>query len=177
MRLLNVKTLLLEEFFDRDVPPYAILSHRWADGEVSFQDIQSKDSPPVHKAGYEKIRKTCLLAIEDGLTHAWIDTCCIDKSSSAELSESINTMFRWYQKATICYAYLADVKLVTEDESMQASALVGSEWFERGWTLQELLAPRHLAFYSADWSLIGNRDLFLDRIQQTTGIDRSFSPF
>lgn len=175
MRLLNVNTLLLEEYFDRNVPPYAILSHRWRDDEVSFQDIQGP--PPTHKAGYEKIRQTCLRASEDGFTHAWVDTCCIDKSSSAELSESINAMFRWYAKATVCYAYLDDVGNLSGDEEGQVSALAGSEWFERGWTLQELLAPTNLVFYSSNWSVLGNRDLFLDTIQERTGIDRLFLTF
>lgn len=174
MRLLNAKTLLLEEYFDCDVPPYAILSHRWRDGEVSLQDIQGP--PPAHKAGYEKIRQTCLRALEDGLTHAWVDTCCIDKSSSTELSESINSMFRWYQMATVCYAYLGDVDLLPAKND-QASALANSVWFERGWTLQELLAPTRLVFYSSDWSLLGNREGFLDTIQQRTGIDREFLTF
>jgi hypothetical protein len=93
MRLINTSTLLLEDFTLRDIPPYAILSHTWANDEVTFQDILASSPDLSSKQGYTKIIETCRLAVEQGLGYAWVDTCCIDKSSSAELTESINSMF------------------------------------------------------------------------------------
>ncbi|QRD82224.1 heterokaryon incompatibility protein-domain-containing protein [Aspergillus flavus] len=165
MRLLNVHTLLLEEFNESKAPPYAILSHTWGEGEVTFDDIQDTSDKYTKKAGYEKIHSTCKQAISDKLEYVWIDTCCIDKSSSAELSESINSMFRWYEKAEICYAFLADVPEIP---------FRMSRWFTRGWTLQELLAPRKVAFFGADWSFIGTRAELNEKISEATGIDRMF---
>ena len=107
MRLLDTKTIKLHEFFDSDVPRYAILSHTWGKEEVSFQTLPKPESKDL--AGYQKITRCCALAASERYQYAWIDTCCIDKTSSAELSEAINSMFRWYQNAEICYAYLADV--------------------------------------------------------------------
>jgi Heterokaryon incompatibility protein (HET) len=107
MGLIGVTSKKLEEFFDADIPQYAILSHTWGPEEVSFQDINGSNA--VSKAGYKKIEFVCSQAIQHDLSYAWVDTCCIDKSGSAELSEAINSMFNWYQKATRCYAYLADV--------------------------------------------------------------------
>src|SRR5580693_6861571 len=107
MRLLNSKTLELEEFPENEIPKYAILSHTWGKDEISFQDIQRGSADK--KAGYAKIKFSRTQALDDGLDYFWVDTCCIDKSSSAELSEAINSMYRWYQNAQICYAYLADV--------------------------------------------------------------------
>lgn len=101
MHLLNVETRQLETFFGSAIPPYAILSHTWGPHEVSYQDL--RDDPDVEKnAGYAKIRFTCNQALTDGLDYAWVDTCCIDKTSSAELSEAINSMFRWYECAQVC---------------------------------------------------------------------------
>ncbi|KAE8323706.1 heterokaryon incompatibility protein-domain-containing protein [Aspergillus sergii] len=165
MRLLNVHTLLLEEFNENKAPLYAILSHTWAEGEVTYDDIQDASDKYTKKAGYEKIHSTCKQAINDKLEYVWIDTCCIDKSSSAELSESINSMFRWYEKAEICYAFLADVPEIP---------FRMSRWFTRGWTLQELLAPRKVAFFGSDWSLIGTRAELNEEISEATGIDRMF---
>lgn len=110
MRLLNTKSLEVEEFFDENIPPYAILSHTWGDGEVSFQDIQSPEFARQARAGFAKVESACALASSQGHAHIWIDTCCIDKTSSAELSEAINSMYSWYKRASICYAYLVDVE-------------------------------------------------------------------
>ena len=93
MRLLNAKSLKLEEFIDNHVPPYAVLSHRWQDDEVTFQTMQAGSGPAFK--GYTKVKQCCDLAIKNGLSYVWIDTCCIDKSSSAELTEAINSMFTW----------------------------------------------------------------------------------
>lgn len=151
MRLINVDTLQLEEFFDGNIKPYAILSHRWEEEEVTFRDIQDIETASCLK-GFEKIQNTCQQASKDGYHYAWIDTCCINKESSAELSEAINSMFRWYQNSEVCYAYLSDV-----DSSVNFTL---SAWFTRGWTLQELLAPTDVRFYDRFWRSLGNR---LDR--------------
>lgn len=112
MRLIEARTLVetqrisFVEFYG-DRPRYAILSHTWdSHQEVIYQDCTHESSKS--KTGYEKIRKTCELALGDGLDYVWIDTCCIDKSSSAELTEAINSMFLWYQEASVCYVYLVD---------------------------------------------------------------------
>lgn len=111
MRLLNTKTLKVEEFLDENIPPYAILSHTWGDGEVSFQDIQSVEfARRARQPGFAKVESVCALASSQRYAYIWIDTCCIDKTSSAELSEAINSMYSWYQRSSICYAYLVDVE-------------------------------------------------------------------
>jgi hypothetical protein len=106
MRLLNVQTLKLESFLGQ-VPPYAILSHTWGNEEVQFDELNSASAQG--KVGYQKIHSACTKANEDGHSYVWIDTCCIDSSSSAELSEAINSMFNWYRKSEVCYVYLEDV--------------------------------------------------------------------
>ncbi|RYP22098.1 hypothetical protein DL765_001857 [Monosporascus sp. GIB2] len=148
MRLLNVHTRRLEEFTGNRIPLYAILSHTWTSGEITFQDL----SDPSHRAktGYHKIEGLCTKAVLDGYTYVWIDTCCIDKSSSAELSEAINSMYEWYKNSQRCYVYLDDVS-AKEYHSLPDSQLRRARWFTRGWTLQELLAPLELEFYDADW--------------------------
>lgn len=131
MRLINTTTYELKEFLDSEVPPYAILSHRWENEEVTFKEFNRCSSKDKAKEGYKKIKKACNQAAEDDLGYAWVDTCCIDKSSSAELTESINSMFRWYQKANVCYVYLSDVSGPDAKGDLEHSA-----WFKRGWTLQ-----------------------------------------
>lgn len=164
MHLLNTTTRQLEFFADGDIPSYAILSHRWGKGEVSFKDMENGNAQK--REGYQKIEKTCSIAAAAGLKYAWIDTCCIDKSSSAELSEAINSMYRWYQDAVVCYAYLSDVyKAAVEPDRMFDFDRVfdfdrefgRSEWFRRGWTLQELLAPAAVIFLNAAWEEIGTK--------------------
>jgi hypothetical protein len=141
MRLLNTATLQLDKFC-QDIPDYAILSHRWEDDEVSYQDLQANKTQDG--AGYRKIQRCCEKALRDGYVWVWIDTCCIDKTSSAELSESINSMFKWYQAAAQCYAYLSDFEEVICEGSRWHPSFRDSLWFTRGWTLQELLAPREM---------------------------------
>lgn len=121
MRLINVDTFELDSFADhRNTPGYAILSHTWGEDEVLFRDAQPVTEATKQKHGRRKIENTCMQAKEDGLQYAWVDTCCIDKSSSAELSEAINSMFAWYEESNVCYAYLVDVDIVNE-ESVQCS--------------------------------------------------------
>lgn len=166
MRLLNSTNIELEEFPDDNIPKYAILSHRWQDDEVSLQDMLSATA--VKKAGYIKLKLCCNQAVEDDLQYVWVDTCCIDKTSSAELSESINSMYRWYQNAAVCYAYLFDVggTRLSNDSSFSKSV-----WFTRGWTLQELIAPLNVEFYNSAWDKLGTKESLIDTIAATTGID------
>ncbi|KAI1207299.1 HET-domain-containing protein [Annulohypoxylon truncatum] len=167
MRLLQVHTRQLEEFNGQSTPPYAILSHTWRKREITFQDI----SNPTHRTseGYTKIDGCCRRAARDGLDYVWIDTCCIDKSSSAELSEGINSMFQWYKKSRTCYIYLSDVS-ANDDPFTDDSEFRNSRWFQRGWTLQELLAPMELVFFDLSWNEIAigriNRFLGSARVDQ-----------
>jgi hypothetical protein len=133
MRLLHTTDLELKEFFGDNIPPYCILSHTWEEEEISFQAMQRDRSLLINAAGFQKIQGACKVAISDGFEYIWIDTCCIDKTSSAELSEAINSMFRWYQLANVCYAYLSDV-LWAEELDVQEQRLRKSRWFTRGWT-------------------------------------------
>ncbi|KAH6712683.1 heterokaryon incompatibility protein-domain-containing protein [Leptodontidium sp. MPI-SDFR-AT-0119] len=164
MRLLqynNDGDFSLIEFFEDNIPEYAILSHKWGTEEVTFKDLT--DGTSKVKAGYGKIHFCGEQARRDGLEYFWLDTCCIDKSSSAELSEAINSMFRWYKKAAKCYVYLSDVSTLkrkasdTFAECTWESAFRASKWFTRGWTLQELLAPRSVEFYSREGKSLGNK--------------------
>ena len=132
---------------DDEIPRYAILSHTWREGEeVTLKDLL--DGSGKSKSGYTKIRFCGEQARRDGLQYFWVDTCCIDKSNNSEISEAINSMFRWYRNAAKCYVYLSDVSssaFGTNDNFSQLpceSAFRKSKWFTRGWTLQELLAPR-----------------------------------
>ncbi|KAI1199221.1 heterokaryon incompatibility protein-domain-containing protein [Nemania serpens] len=165
MRLLNVDTLQLESFLtEKTRPPYAILSHTWLPDaeEVGFEDLLryheagekgelSKAHSIASRAGFKKIQGCCEMAKQsDNLQWAWIDTCCIDKRSSSELSEAINSMFKWYRDAKRCYVLLQDVTGSENDSSFR-----DSRWFTRAWTLQELIAPKLLSFYDREWHLIG----------------------
>ncbi|KAI1758123.1 heterokaryon incompatibility protein-domain-containing protein [Xylaria castorea] len=171
MRLIHIPTMVIHEHQGEEVPPYAILSHTWNKEEVSFSDFQDGKGPSLR--GYEKICACCRQAASDGLDDVWIDTCCIDKRSSAELSEAINSMFKWYQSAAICYAYLDDVDNNDDGASVSrfSACFSRSRWFTRGWTLQELLAPSAVVFYSVGWVRIGSRRDLADAIAKTTQIN------
>jgi hypothetical protein len=168
MRLLNTSNFQLEEFPENQTPAYAILSHTWGKEEVLFADMQRGNTEGM--AGYDKIRYSCAQAAADGLQYVWVDTCCIDRSSSAELSEAINSMYPWYQKAYRCYAYLADVHGDVDPQDKN-SAFAKSRWFTRGWTLQELIAPSDLVLYSTDWVEIGSKTVLCNTLSEITGID------
>ncbi|KAF2732393.1 HET-domain-containing protein, partial [Polyplosphaeria fusca] len=179
MRLLRVGDsceLSLVEYTGRDTPQYAILSHTWgADGdEITFRDIV--EGGGKSKPGYRKLSFCAKQAANDSLQLFWVDTCCIDKSSSAELQEAINSMYQWYQKADRCYVYLSDVStdgLAGSNSSTQQAwkqAFQGSRWFTRGWTLQELLAPMSVEFYSNEGERLGSKASLLQEIHATTGI-------
>lgn len=178
MRLLQLKDhgeLCLVEYIS-NIPRYAILSHTWgADNEeVTFKDLA--EGTGKNKAGYSKLRFCIKQAVKDGLQFVWVDTCCIDKSSSTELSEAINSMFHWYQAAEKCYVYLTDIfigDLVGSDLSSQQawkSAFRQCKWFTRGWTLQELLAPKSVQFFSADGKLLGDKLSLAEDIHETSRI-------
>lgn len=169
MRLLNVDSFKLEEFLDHRTIRYAIFSHTWDDKEVSFADMQRGLRYAKTLPYFKKIRGACRQAARDGFQFVWVDTCCIDNSSSAELSEAINSMFRWYSDAGVCYAYLSDVVEV-EDGLEAESQFRNSRWFTRGWTLQELLAPKKVVFYSREWAKVGSKGEFATRISEITRI-------
>lgn len=170
MRLLNTQTLELAEFFEANVPEYTTLSHTWGHDEVTYQHIQSL-GVAREMQGFAKIEGACRLAASEGFKYIWIDTCCIDKSSSAELSEAINSMYSWYQKSARCYAYLADVN--NFDLRNGTTEFRKSRWYTRGWTLQELIAPSQVAFYSRDWTRLGTKLELRELISRITGIDIS----
>lgn len=172
MRLLRAEddgSFRLLEFFGNAIPQYAILSHTWGpDGdEVTYQDLGRHLDTYRGKPGYAKIEFCATQAARDDLDHFWIDTCCIDKSSSAELSEAINSMFRWYRDSAICYVYLTDVLSTTHDCT---EAFRKSRWFSRSWTLQELIAPRDVQFFSKDGLHLGSKEANVQLLYDVTGI-------
>ena len=155
---------------------HAILSHVWGPSEQSFQDLQAlqalysspSDNPRSHASN--KIRNFCIYAEAAGYELAWDDTCCIDKTSSAELSEAINSMYTWYANADVCFAFLEDVS-DSDDPELPDSAFKRSKWFTRGWTLQELIAPLDVVFISVNWTPLCSKCASPGLIQQVTGID------
>ncbi|UKZ94417.1 uncharacterized protein TrAFT101_009289 [Trichoderma asperellum] len=174
MRLLSTKALEFHDFLGTDIPRYTILSHRWERDEMSYQDMTKEmernnntwpgTTDVLQKQGYRKISEFRRLALKDGYEYIWVDTCCIDKTSSAELQEAINSMYQWYWNSDVCYAYLSDVSIPTDRTDADGRLLFKasdlqpfqrSQWFTRGWTLQELLAPRALIFVDQTWKKFG----------------------
>ncbi|CAI6225713.1 unnamed protein product [Periconia digitata] len=162
MRLLRFDQagrLLLTDFSGKTTPPYAILSHRWGNSEVLFTDIVNRNYE--EKEGYRKIKFCAEQAVKDQLQYFWIDTCCIDKWNLSELSRSINSMFCWYKDAKRCYVFLPDVSVPTATaiapKSDWEASFRASEWFRRGWTLQELIAPESVEFFSLEGQRIGDK--------------------
>jgi hypothetical protein len=185
MRLLRYEDdgrLTITSFEDGAIPPYAILSHTWREDaeEVTFADLaqgRGKHKPGNKKMfGYKKIRFCGEQAQQDGLQYFWVDTCCIDKSDKAELSSAIQSMFRWYQNATKCYVYLSDVSTRKRKagglstEFTWEPAFRSSRWFTRGWTLQELLAPNIVEFFSQECEKLGDKISLTPLISKITGI-------
>ncbi|KAK5651271.1 hypothetical protein OQA88_12679 [Cercophora sp. LCS_1] len=175
MRLINCKTLELSEFFGDNIPKYAILSHTWSEEEATFQDWNDLKKV-TKKEGYVKIQGACAKAREDGWGWLWVDTNCIDKTSSAELTEAINSMFSWYARSEACYAYLSDVPSPKGelDEAGLTNLLGKSRWFTRGWTLQELLAPSDVTFFAKDWTKLGDKHTMAATLASITRIDKAF---
>lgn len=177
MRLLsaNADSSVSSTWFAGDqTPSYAILSHTWEpdDEEFSLKDL--KDGVGYGKIGYAKVQFCAERAKADGLRFFWVDSCCIDRANSTELSEAINSMFRWYQRAARCYVYLTDVTTEkpshSDAEPLWEPGLKRSRWFTRGWTLQELLAPRSVEFFSRDRKRLGDKNSLQQQISEVTGI-------
>ncbi|USP74830.1 putative multiple ankyrin repeats single kh domain protein [Curvularia clavata] len=163
-----------EDLIGDKIPSYAILSHTWKEGqEVTFADLKDLDNAAdieAHsKEGCRKLRFCAQQARRDGLDYFWVDTCCIDKANNTELSEAINSMFRWYQNAKKCYVFLSDVEHDTL-EGDGGLAFRKSRWFDRGWTLQELLAPHSVEFFSKDGARLGDKDSLSHTIHEITGV-------
>ena len=180
MRLLRTTDLSLVDFAPDSIPRYAILSHTWGDDEVLYEDIMNGCAR--EKKACAKVEQACLIAQEARYKYIWIDTCCIDKKSSAELSEAINSMYQWYQKADICYAYLSDLNCDYSASFFDDLNLWRNcRWFNRGWTLQELLAPETVHFYGNTfghdreiyytWKCIGSIFKLTRLLSKVTGID------
>jgi hypothetical protein len=182
----------LIEKFGSQIPTYAILSHTWGDDEVTYEHVRaptaferrllSHDSEATYEnvrdqnvrecKAYSKVVGAMRQAASDGHEYIWIDTCCIDKSSSAELSEAINSMYAWYQKAEVCYAVLDGVPC--PDAANFEAEFKASRWFTRGWTLQELLAPKQVVFFgrplTGPWIMLGDRKSLCGLISTSTAI-------
>ncbi|KAE8823749.1 hypothetical protein PTNB73_10123 [Pyrenophora teres f. teres] len=163
-----------EDLIGDRIPPYAILSHTWKEGqEVTFANLKDLDNAvdvdTQRKEGYWKIRFCAQQAKRDGLDYFWVDTCCIDKANNTELSKAINSMFRWYQNAKRCYVFLSDVSSDTL-EGNDETTFKQSRWFKRGWTLQELLAPHSVEFFSKEGERLGDKESLQHPIHEVTGI-------
>ncbi|KAI1109669.1 heterokaryon incompatibility protein-domain-containing protein [Nemania sp. NC0429] len=206
MRLLKTKQYKLVEMNDipDPFPQYAILSHTWISpkDEITYQDFKQRkgdiENDIFKQKGWAKLQRYCDRAAKDGWEWAWMDTCCIDKTNPADTQEAINAMFRWYQRAGICYAYLDDVDAdkvlaneaflidqdlddiagkdnVADPSSFPHMALkafmIKAKWFTRGWTLQELLAPPYLVFVDRAWRRIGTRESWADEIEKASRIE------
>jgi hypothetical protein len=174
MRLLHSETLSFHEFYDGGVPPYAILSHTWGEQEMTFKDMRKRRNFP--KERYRKIQNCAYRARKDGYSFIWVDTCCIDKSSSAELTEAINSMYQWYKESQVCYTYLEDYLGNQKDFRNETLNLSRCRWFTRGWTLQELLAPHDVKFFSRDWQFLGSKsdDYMREFLPKITGIPEEY---
>ena len=198
MRLIDVKAFLqreesirkrervdrrakVVEFCDDEATEYAILSHRWIAQEVDYNEMvelakmkrQERDEIR-RRDGYRKILQSCEQAKKDEYEWLWVDTCCIDKRSSAELSEAINSMYRWYKNAKVCYVYLHDVSdpwfPAASDDEMYPDFSGWPEWFSRGWTLQELIAPSNVQFFNKEWKTIGDKRTLAPTLRNITGV-------
>ncbi|KIW16424.1 hypothetical protein PV08_06476 [Exophiala spinifera] len=177
MRLLtwgSENELVLTDHRNENIPPYAILSHTWGleHDEVTFGDIQNREGRS--KSGYAKILFCGEQARKEKIKHFWVDTCCIDKTT-IELSEAITSMFRWYQQATKCYVYLSDVTVpesgkIGNEQSTWELDFRNSRWFTRGWTLQELLAPANVEFFSQEGEFLGTKQTLAHQIHEVTTI-------
>jgi hypothetical protein len=172
MRLLQIDNETGDEFslveFIGDTPRYAILSHTWGPNgtEVTYKDLV--EGTGKDKAGYKKIRACSRQSAKAKYKYFWVDTCCIDKTSSAELSEAINSMYRWYEEAGVCFAYIEDASSSLPISEWTISNI---RWFTRGWTLQELLAPQEVEFFDTDWSALGTRNEHARLLSKITSID------
>lgn len=165
MRLINTETLVAKDFIGSQIPKYAILSHTWEANEATFAGLNSRSLFNGGEAGALKVKWACFLAQKDGFEYTWVDTCCIDKSSSSELTEAINSMFSWYESAEVCHVYLSDLRPDHPVDKMRKC-----RWFKRGWTLQELIAPKVVKFYDKDWKFRGTKSELLEILVRKTKI-------
>lgn len=174
MRLLNTETRELSEHSVGQIPPFAILSHRWGDNEVSYHDYVERRV--TNGIGYEKIVGFCNFAKSRKTPHqwVWVDSCCIDKRSSSELAEAINSMYTWYRNADMCYVYMRDFEVTGKRKRNEDHDFRKSNWFTRGWTLQELLAPSTVVFCDRNWKEFGTKTTLASQIQQASGIPSLF---
>ncbi|KAL9622678.1 MAG: hypothetical protein Q9160_002988 [Pyrenula sp. 1 TL-2023] len=178
MRLLNTRSLKLQEFNEKEIPPYCILSNTWEKDEVLFEDMRDMEAVE-HRAGFKKIQGCCGKVLKAGVHWVWIDTCCIQKSSSAELSEAINSMYRWYRNSHACFAYLSDLQELTFTVNERTQLSLGENiqhcrWFTRGWTLQEMLAPNDLILCDREWNDIGSKTQLSILLSLITRVDRDY---
>lgn len=168
---LGTGNVLFREFPEYELPEYAILSHRWGEGEVTLQELSNPhifaQNNTGSKKGFVKLWNAAVKTIDWRCKWLWCDTCCIDKTSSTELSEAINSMFRWYKNSHLCLAYLSDIP------TTDVAHFTRSEWFERAWTLQELIAPEHLVFFDSSWKEMQTKQFLIDDIVQRTRIDKA----
>lgn len=181
MRLLNTEKLEVVLIREDAIPPYAVLSHTWGNDEVTLQDMHnfSAKDTPKRSPSITKIIDAAKLAASQGYRWIWIDTCCIDKTSSAELSEAINSMYIWYENAGVCYVYIEDDTRGQQDadsyfqDDLGAWTLQKSRWVTRGWTLQELIAPKVVRFYTKDWEYMGEKrdPSICEALTRATGIE------
>lgn len=165
MRLLHATHLYMKVFHGSKIPPYVILSHRWedADEEVELKDFELGNAS--NKQGYVKVQNLCRIAREYGVEWVWLDTCNIDKANSTELNEAINSMYKWYANSEFCVAYLFDY------DSHKHKSIGVSTWFNRCWTLQELISPRTVRFYDGLWHFCGTKAKVCKKLAEITGID------
>lgn len=182
MRLINADNFEMQWFSSpASIPEYAIVSHRWVDGkEITFKEYSQVDRAWLANFKHEdaetdpglyKIHGACAEARRRGLKWVWLDTCCINKESSAELEMSIHSMFKWYQRTRICFVYLSDVSWNSPRSSpLPKLQFQQSKWFTRGWTLQELLAPKNLIFFDSRWYPLGTKNNLQEEIQNASGI-------
>jgi hypothetical protein len=175
MRLLyfdSSRRLTSADFSRKAIPPYAILSHTWGEDEFLFEDLVYGTGES--KAGYEKILFCGEQAAHDSLQYFWVDTCCINKWNLRELSNAINSMFQWYKNAAKCYAFLSDISTPATGAQLHQNAwetsFRKSRWFTRGWTLQELLAPTSIEFFSSQRQRIGDKVSLEQQICEITHI-------
>ncbi|USP80990.1 hypothetical protein yc1106_08264 [Curvularia clavata] len=184
MRLLHFDTLgrlVLTDFRGKPIPPYAVLSHRWSDSEILMEDI-ANEMYREREEGYKKLIFCAEQVARDELQYFWIDTCCIDRWNNNERSKAINSMFQWYKNAARCYVFLSDVSASTSTSTLTSTAtesvlcrdwdvpLRRSKWFTRGWTLQELIAPASVEFFSCEGQRIGDKTSLGQLLHSITGI-------
>ncbi|KAG1875820.1 hypothetical protein F4604DRAFT_1581727, partial [Suillus subluteus] len=175
---------------------YAVLSHRWLpdNQEPLYHQVSKEPKEVADGPGWKKLERFCHTAkVVHNCEFAWSDTCCIDKPSSSELEESIRSMFRWYRNSHVCIAFLsetADLAALQLQETGKSGEKAVDAWFERGWTLQELIAPLQIKFYGANWKPLiqgstndrNNRDskVIMEKISTLTDIHmddlESFTP-